>query len=162
MDVHLSSFAQDYDDWSLSDSEVTNYRSVTENEWASGRIVDRTDLAVEHGNLRSLENVRSLVPLGCLEEQEHFDIAQDRHTDGATGPWIESTEAWHRCTEATLAQSDIEVGGWDQSVWISATSVCLQTDCDRWTRVFSSEPVVGVVIQLHLEVHTHLLEEAIG
>jgi len=155
LDVHLGAFAQDHDNRLLCNCEVSDDRVKTDNERPEGLVVDGTHLSIEHGDLRSLEDVLSAIALGGLQEEEQFQVAEDRETHLSSSGQVWVTKRWVHA-EATIADLDIEVCGerWDGSRWPIETYNNARTGVFAWQGS-------DVVVDLHIEVHTHFLEERI-
>ena len=81
LNVQLSSFVENHDHGLLGDGKVTDHRRDTGHEGTLSLVGDRGDLTIEQRDLGSLHDVGSLVTLSGLQEEERFDVAENRKAD---------------------------------------------------------------------------------
>jgi hypothetical protein len=109
LNTQRGSFSQDRDDRSLGCGEVTDHRNDRGHEGALRLVGHRGLLTIEQRNLRGLQDVAAAISLSCLQQEEDFDVAENRESEVGRRGRIESTELRYRRSEAVLGKPQVKV-----------------------------------------------------
>ena len=107
--VQVGSIRQDRDDGLVGDCKIADDWNHRGYERPAGTVADTGTLTIEHGHGRSLHDVRTLIAFTGLNQEEDFDIGQDRETKIGGRCQIKSTKQRLRRCKTTLQKLQIEI-----------------------------------------------------
>ena len=94
----------------LGGGEVADDRDHADHERPLRRVRDEGLLAVEQRHLGRLQHVRAAIALSGFDQEEHFDVAQDREAEGGADVGSNPPNCGVGEAEAALPERQVQVG----------------------------------------------------